>query len=145
MIRPLTVEEVPLAADFGPLFWAEGNLPGKFVRARFVWIWKKFISTGSGSILGQWNNGNLVGILGCIFNHDINDGEMVAAEAFWFVKPEHRGNGVRLFLAYEKLAKQSGCKRVSMVHLSALKAEKLSALYERMGYVPTETHYFKQL
>jgi GNAT superfamily N-acetyltransferase len=145
MITQLTVEQVPLAVEFGPLFWAEGKLPGSFVPAKFVGTWKRATANGSGGILGQWSEGKLVGILGFFMWPDINDGELVATEAFWYVKEGHRGNGVRLLLDYEKLARERGCKRIGMVHLSALKADKLSALYERMGYVPTETHFFKEL
>lgn len=64
---------------------------------------------------------------------------------FW-VEPEHRGGmaAVRLLKAAEAEAKAKGFEVNRMAVLSSSPAQ-AAALYERMGYVQTETYYSKRL
>lgn len=145
MVRALTVDELPEAALMGPAFFAEGKLPGSFVPAVFVTKWSWLIENGIGFILGLFREGKLCGAFGGIATEDLNDGVKVANECFWFVKPEARGRGFELLLAYEEEARRLGCARCSMIHLINLQPEKLAEVYERRGYRAVETSYFKEL
>lgn len=72
---------------------------------------------------------------------------LVAAELFWWVEPEYRnsGVGVRMESKLKELAKQAGVYRLSMMAVEGLELEKAAALYERMGYQPTERTWSKRL
>ncbi len=145
MIRLLTVQELPMAAQLGPQFYAEGKLPGKFVPEVFAAKWTELMELGMGFILGLFDGPKLAGVFGAVVAGDVNDGEMTANEMFWFVRPESRGRGLSLMSAYEAEARKRGAKRCSMIHLLELQPEKLADLYERRGYRAVETAYHKEL
>lgn len=145
MVRTLTASELPEAALMGPAFFAEGKLPGSFVPAIFVTKWSWLIENGLGFIIGLFRDGALTGAFGGIVTEDLNDGALVANECFWFVKPEARGRGFELLLAYEEEARKRGAARCSMIHLINLQPEKLAEIYKRRGYRAVETSYFKEL
>ncbi len=70
---------------------------------------------------------------------------MIAVETFWFVAPEHRGIGIRLFNAFEKWAKDNQCSKTAMIHLTDSMPERLEQLYLKRGYRLIEKHYVKDL
>jgi GNAT superfamily N-acetyltransferase len=143
MIKELEVQELEDAAKIGLKFWAEGALPGSLKPEVFVRNWTVLLGNGMGKIFGLYEEGQLIGALGAIVVADLNDGELTATECFWFVDPASRGNGVRLLLNFVKYAKEIGCVRVNMVHLFNSHADKLSKLYQKLGFSPVETHYIK--
>ena len=145
MVRALTVSELTEVSLLGPAFFSEGKLPGRFVPEVFAAKWGLLIGQGIGFILGLFREDRLVGAFGGIISEDLNDGDPVANECFWFVKPEARGRGFELLLAYEEEARKRGAVRCSMIHLLSLQPEKLGELYERRGYRAVETSYFKEL
>lgn len=145
MVKILTIEQLPEAAVMGPAFLKESGAPGGFVPEVFVQKWTELISQGFGFILGLFRGQELTGAFGAVVVGDINDGKLVANECFWFVKPEARGRGFELLIAYEEEARRRGAERCSMIHLLNLQPEKLGQLYERRGYRAVETSYFKEL
>ena len=145
MVRLLTIQDLPIAAQLGPQFYAEGKLPGKFVPEIFATKWTELIELGMGFILGLFDGHKLQGCFGAIVAEDLNDGELRANELFWFVNEDDRGHGLCLFNAYEKEAIRRGAKWISMIHLKGLHPEGLSRLYERRGYRAVETAYHKEL
>lgn len=144
-VKKISPDTLPEAAELGDKFWAEGSLPGSLKKDLFVKNWTGLMDLGMGNVLGLYKDDKLVGALGFISVNDINDGELVASETFWFVEPESRGQGVKLLIKFIDEAKQMGCKRMSMVHLMNSHADKLSDIYKRMGFTPLETHYIKEL
>jgi len=145
MVQALSIDQVSLAAEMGPVFFAEGKLPGRFVPSVFISKWTYLIESGLGFILGLFRDNQLVGVFGAIVAEDLNDGDMVANECFWFVKPEARGRGVELLSAYEAEAKKRGAVRCSMIHLISLQPDRLAHIYQKRGYRAIETSYFKDL
>jgi len=129
----------------GPAFWAEGMLPGAFIPGVFCAKWQSLIEQNIGFILGLFSEGKIVGTFGAIVAEDLNDAKLVANECFWFVKPEARGRGFELLIAYEEEARRRGAVRCSMIHLLNLQPERLAHIYERRGYLAVETSYFKEL
>lgn len=134
-----------MAAQLGPQFYAEGKMPGKFVPEIFAAKWTELIEKGFGFIIGLFDGPKLDGVFGAVVVGDVNDGELVSNEMFWFVSKESRGGGLRLLKTYEEEARKRGAKRCSMGHLLALQPEKTDSLYRRLGYTPVETSYFKNL
>lgn len=128
-----------------PLFFEEGKIPGNYNPDIFTNNWKALVDMKMGIILGLFIDGVARGFLGMIVMDDINDGNKTCQEAFWYVHPDHRGSGLRLLLAAEKMAKELSCKKMTMVHLLNPAGEKLSRIFTRMGYRPIETHYVREL
>lgn len=63
------------------------------------------------------------------------------SELFWWVEPEHRGNGLALKHHAEQWGKDRGAPHSIMVSPN----DRVSRLYERLGYTKIETHYIKAL
>ena len=85
------------------------------------------------------------GALGGVCVPDCHRECMVASEFFWYVKPEHRGGGIRLLKAFEKWAREQGADRIIMTHLADSMPEGLKKLYIRLGYEELETNYIKEV
>ncbi len=103
------------------------------------------ISRGSGKvfILCDDKTGAVMGGLGAIKAPDLHDGVLTAIETFWFIASEYRDTwgAFSLLRAFEKWAKETGCKRKALVHLADSSPERLKRLYEIMGYKLVESHY----
>ena len=71
----------------------------------------------------------------------VSDRDRMAAEAFWWMSPECRGGttGVRLLRQAEDWARQQGVPYLHMVAPNS----RVAKFYERLGYRPLETHYYK--
>lgn len=79
-------------------------------------------------------------LMAVAFDHPFGAGRW-AKETVWFVAEAHRGRGaVRMLDAYEAWAKEQGCVVIGMASLAS---NDVSALYERRGYAPAETHFLK--
>lgn len=131
--------------EAGREFFAEGNLPGGFRPEAFTQNWTKMIYAGHGMILGAFKNGAFIGALGAVFSPDPSNGDKIATEAFWYVRPGHRGPGLRLLKAFEEIAMKRGVKRIGMVHLLSIQPEGMANLYQRLGYRPVEVNFLKEL
>jgi hypothetical protein len=107
-------------------------------------VWMNLLTAGVGRVLGLWTNGLLVGGIGILITPSLEDGTLVAQEAFWFVTEESRGGGMKLFIKGEELARSTGAERMHMIHLSNSMPDKLKKLYERRGYREIETTYMKE-
>lgn len=145
MVTYATLSDLPKLVEIAKSFFAEAGLPAKLVPAVWVQKWAALINAGVGFILKKEVNGEPVGALGFVATEDLNDGELTANEAFWFILPQYRGRGFELLMKYEEEAKAMGCARCNMIHLSDLQPERLGELYVKRGYKKTETSYFKKL
>lgn len=144
-IDKLMVSDLPQVAALGALFYAEGKLPGRFNETYWQRSWTELLQNGAGVIFGLCADDDIIGALGGVLFPDPNTGEPVATEFFWYVRPEARGAGLKLLPEFERWASEAGAVRVHMVHLLRLTPEKLGRLYQRRGYMPTETLYVKTL
>jgi GNAT superfamily N-acetyltransferase len=72
---------------------------------------------------------------------------LVGSEMFWWVEPPYRHSGVgKLMLSgIESAAKEAGVKVFSMMALESVEPEKAAAIYDRLGYAPTERAFSKVL
>lgn len=74
----------------------------------------------------------------------LNYGVLNAAELFWWIDPEKRGNGsgLELLKGLEMWARSKGADRLSMIEMSGFEVGKL---YEKHGFEKAETTFVKQL
>ena len=67
-----------------------------------------------------------------------------ASELLFWIDPQSRGRHARAMLeAYIDWARGMGCKRASMVGLTALTST--DSLYRKAGFEPTETNYMRAI
>lgn len=87
------------------------------------------------------HDGTLNGMIGAfVFYHPIS-GEKVAGEMFWWMEPEARGQGVRLYRYMEQWAKAMGAVKLQMVAPTA----KVGDFYRRLGFYEVETTFQRDL
>jgi GNAT superfamily N-acetyltransferase len=86
-----------------------------------------------------------VGMAGGIFSPFIfNINVRVGAELMWWIEPEHRGSGIGIELLkdMENAAYTAGARRWSMIAIEDT-AERVSRIYDQMGYTASERTYCK--
>lgn len=81
--------------------------------------------------------GRIIGMLGFIVHTHFISGELIAGEVFWWVEPEHRGEGVKLLAEMKRRGKLAGAKYYQMVAPN----EKVARFYERCGCEFVEATY----
>jgi GNAT superfamily N-acetyltransferase len=99
----------------------------------------------AGILVMQDERGWLQGGLLFIKTLSLYGGEPVAMKTSWYVAPKYRGKGMSLVHAFEKLAKELGCKKVVMSHLPGKQAERIERIYKRRGYKPIDIQYVKEV
>lgn len=148
MVKLLSRNELTECVKGGELFFKEGGLPGEFKPDVFVQKIGDLIDANVAMVIGCFNHtGAIQGAIAFSVYEDIYTGDRTATEMWWFVLPEHRGGSVamRLIRAFEKSAQRLCCKRVCMVHLAALQEDRLSLLYQTLGYKLIECCYAKTI
>ena len=91
------------------------------------------------------DKGGMIGFV--IFPMFMNNSTVMAQELFWWVDEDIRGSktGIQLLKAAEKIAKESGASVMNMLSLEDLNGEKVSKLYQRLGYKRKEQSYMRVL
>lgn len=148
MIRPILTYELPLIYPIGHAIWEEGKLPGAYINEIFRKSWEQLYALNMGRIFAAFKGDELVGAIGILTYNDLNDGKLVAIEAFWYVFKQFRNvgaYGVRLLKAAEAWAKERGVCRMAMANLVALNDPHMQRLYEKLGYVPLDRTYIKEI
>lgn len=148
MIRQATLDDLPAVSRVGRLFYEEAGLPGEYREERFVESWAGILGNGLGVILISDSGSELPdGGVGAFLIPDIYTDDLIADEAFWYIAPERRGGmlALRLFVAIERWARDSGADRQNFVHLQNLEPAKLKQLYEAKGYHMIQSLYSKKV
>ena len=144
-IIQLDLDDLDDLVDLAEEFYASSKFLDGFNKEASKKSWTNFISGGTGAIFAIKEGDDFHGMLGVVKFPDINTGEMIACEMFWFVSKEHRGKGLLLVKAFEEWAKQEGCKKVAIAHLEDSMPDSLEKLYVRMGYALSEKTYIKEV
>ena len=112
-----------------------------------VWVkaWTALLKQGAAFVLISEDDDGITGAMGGLVYPDVNDGVLVCQESFWFVPRDKRGGGPALLREYEELAADIGVKRSIMNHLADSRAKHIARFYERAGYQPLESSYYKEL
>ncbi len=148
MIKLLSRNELDACVQGGELFFREAGLPGEFKREVFIKRIGDLMEANVALVIGCFDHiGKIQGAIAFSVYEDIYTGDRTATEMWWFVLPEHRGGSVamRLIRAFEKSAKQLDCKRACMIHLASLQEDRLSLLYQTLGYKLVECCYWKPI
>lgn len=145
MVTLCTVEDLPSLIEGANEFYSSSKFLQKFDAATFCELWKCLIVGGMGVIHIDRDGDVVTGAIGGIIHKEPYNSEKVMAEMFWFVRPEYRGLGVRLYKAFEKWAVESGAASIQMVHLLDSMPDKVGQFYIRCGYEAVETRYTKRL
>lgn len=143
--REATVEDLPMMEETARMFFASSSHLRDFDIAVFSANWKALIISGIGVIYCIVEDGVVVGALGGMSYLDVNSGENVAAECFWFVRPDFRGNGVGLYRRFHVWAKNRGCTQIRMAFLSDSMPVKVENFYKRLGFHEVERLYAKDI
>lgn len=91
------------------------------------------------------DDGNMVGGLGFVVGPDLHCPRTIAVETYWYVDPEHRGDGMLLLRYLETWAKDNRCDAIAMIHLADSSPDSLEKVYRRRGYIKVESHYVKEV
>lgn len=144
-IRAATVADLPRMEAVAREFYSASKHLREFHIARFVAVWTRLLALEEAAIFLCEVDGEIAGAISGLVHPDIYGYELIAEEFFWFIRPEARGAGVRLYFAFEKWAREKGAQWIQMVHLKDLMPEKVGRFYEQMGYEAIETRYEKRL
>lgn len=81
------------------------------------------------------------GMIGAhLYRHPMS-GEITASELFWWVEPEHRGEGVILYRKMEEWARENAATKIQMIAPD----DRTERAYCALGFHKLETHYQKAL
>ncbi|HSW48631.1 MAG TPA: GNAT family N-acetyltransferase [Bryobacteraceae bacterium] len=144
-IRQATAADLPRMGGCAREFYASSRFLQGFDLDRFCAVWTELLANGTGVIFLLEDGGEVVGALGGVAYPDINSGELIATEFFWFIRDGARGQGLRLYRLFESWARERGCRQIRMVHLADLMPDKLDRVYRHLGFEPIEIHWAKEL
>lgn len=145
-IRQAELTDLPKLAAGAAEFYAASEFLNGFDMGHFSQVWASLIRSGSGVIfLEEGEDGLINGALGGMVHRDLYGDTLIAEELFWFMRPDTRGGGVRVYRAFEKWAKAHGAVSLQMVHLLDSMPEKVARFYHAVGFKAVETRYTKTL
>lgn len=141
-IRQATEQDIPPMVNMG-LHFLKGSPYAAHLEEnpeQMADLGRKLLVGDNGMLVAE-RHGVMVGMLGyCIYTHLIS-GEKTAGEVFWWVEPEHRGDGLRLLARFEAIARAAGAKKLQMIAPN----EQVATVYERLGFGFMESAYQKAL
>jgi len=80
---------------------------------------------------------------GAVFPSPFNNAHVIAQEFFWWVEPEHRGQGSELLAAFEEAAREMGAHSVMVSTMEVLNHDAAAKFYARRGYNPADRNFIK--
>lgn len=144
MIRCATEEDFAEILDMSALFWLDTQFSEPFERDHTVNMVQMAFDHGLLAVLEIDSRcvGFCAGVKSPILG---NSKAWCATELAWYVYPEHRKgkNGIALLQFMEGLVKEQGIKYWTMISMQSSMPEEVGRMYERMGYVHSETCYTK--
>ena len=130
----------------GTEFLNEARINEKFNSKVFVSMWESLLKNRSGIVFIAVDSiKGVVGMIGGLRYNNFISGKSVLSEAFWFVKKENRGCGIKLLKNLEKWANDNEVEQIILSHFLLLNSDILDKLYKKWGYKPIETNYIKNL
>jgi GNAT superfamily N-acetyltransferase len=126
-------------------FYAASKFLKGFDADRFNALWSRLIESGAGVVFVLEKESAPIGAIGGVIYPDTYSADQIATEFFWFVREGHRGQGLRLYEAFEDWARRRGCQRIRMAHLCDLMPDGLKWLYGELGFHAVEISYEKEL
>lgn len=143
-IRIANKDDFDVILDMCSLFWLETQFSEPFERDHTELMVSMALDHGLLCVLESGRT--IVGFCAAVKSFILGSTKALGATelAFW-VNPEHRAgkNGIALLLFMEGLVKEQGIKYWTMVSMQSSMPEQVNRMYERMGYVHSETSYTK--
>jgi GNAT superfamily N-acetyltransferase len=141
MIRAATAADVPRLVEMGRRFRSVTGYAKILAEnpEKMAELAGQLVSQGG--LLVSERSGTLVGMLGFIVYPHFISGETTGGEVFWWVEPEHRGEGVKLLREAERLARAAGAQKMQMI----APTERVATFYQRLGYEFVEASYQRSL
>lgn len=136
MIREATEADLPQLLEWGANFAESIDLPGGYDRQSAEVMFRQLMDAGI-LLIGD---GGAVGAF--VHPSPYNSAHLTGQEMFWWVEPEHRGNGMGrdLFDALQAMVEEAGVKSFTM---STLGDHGIGRFYEAHGYRQTDQNYTK--
>jgi hypothetical protein len=145
MIREATSYDIPKLLSIGAQFFELVALDGvSFDRHSVTNTVQHLIDSPDGAVFVDDEVNGCIG--GMLYPYWMNANILTGNEMFWWVNPEHRGPlGIKLLCKLEKWAKLKGASMFQMTCLETSEPKRISELYKRRGYVPTERNFVRVL
>ena len=141
MIRLAKESDFDAILDLSAIFWESTIYDEPFDRDHALVMLK--ISYESG-LLAVIDCNGVVGFCSAVMAPILGSPNAYGAtEIAWYVSPESRGGsqGIKLMQFMESIAKDAGVKYFTMVSMHS--SMDVGSIYERLGYIKTETAYTK--
>jgi hypothetical protein len=142
MIREATEDDIPEMLMMGKDFITSTSYKDvlSFNETQLATLLRGLIEKDTGLLLVAVDS-HIKGAIGMVVHRHPMSNELVSSEAFWWMNKDDRAgfDAVRLLLKAEVWVKSQGARWAHMVAPN----QKVGRFYERLGYVPLETHYTK--
>lgn len=145
MIRQITTYEEILAAATVMKGFEQASSHVKVDPTHSANTYFNLVSAGIAVFFVMEKDGEMIGGLGALKAPDLHYNRIMAVETFWFVSPQHRGQGLQLFDAFEQWGAENGCNALAMIHMADSYPAALEKFYARKGYKLAEKHYIKEI
>lgn len=136
-VRSATDADIPRLVEMGRRFRAESTY-SKYLAdnpQRMAELGRQLLAKDG--LLCAERDGSIVGMLGFILHDHFISGERVAGEVFWWMEPEHRGDGLKLLDETKRRARAAGAKYMHMIAPS----ERVTRLYKHLRYAFVESTF----
>lgn len=143
VIREASADDLDAIVAMGQRFLSESSYKGRISEnpAQMRVIAERLIDSPEGALWVSESGNGLTGMIGVfIFRHPMSD-DVCATELFWWVEPEHRGQGLRLLRAAERWAKAQGARVLQMI----APTPQVGRVYTALGYDHIEASYQRVL
>lgn len=144
MIRAATEEDFDEILNMSELFWLDTQFDEPFERDH-TWHMVN-LAFEHGLLAVVEIDSRCVGFCAGVKSPILGSSKALGAtEVGWYVYPEHRKgkNGIALLQFMEGLVQEQGIKYWTMVSMQSSMPEEVGRMYERLGYVHSETCYTK--
>jgi len=145
MIREAVQDDFEVILDMCERFWQHTRYPESFNREHTRNMVQLAYDHGLLAVIDQ------CGIVGFIAGVKApllaSTDALNGTELAWWVEPEYRkgGSGIKLMRFIEKLARKQGVKYWNMISMQSSSPGTANKIYERLGYIHSETSYTKVL
>lgn len=145
MIRLAMLQDIPGAMPLVEAFYDESLKAFGFNLNKNILTVIMTEHCNNQSALVMEEEGRIVGVIaGKFVQFPISDYK-IFQEVIWYVLPEYRKHGIRLFKETEKHCKSIGMQAVIMGNMANLNNEKMGKFYASQGYKTLEVQWIKIL